>query len=493
MTAEKLAVRPEDGDGDRGVVGDAPYPRRWAAMVVLILAFMLDLLNVTIVNVGLPAIQRDLDASSTQLEWISASYLLAFAAALITFARAGDLWGRKRLFLLGIVAFGLTGLWSGFANGPAELIAARAAQGLAAAALAPQVMSILFTLFQGRERATVFGTFGIVAGLAQAGGLLLGGVLIGADVAGLGWRAVFLVTVPAAAVLVALGAWLVPESRVPGSARPRWLSTGVLTAGLVAMVFPLMEGRTFGWPAWIWVCLVAGALAVLGLAVAEHRRPAWRAGALLPMELFRNRLVVTALTVQLVAFAAFTGFLLVFVLWIQNGHHYSALDAGVLTIAFSAGGLAMAGFVGRLIVRFGRAVVVAGCLLSVAGTLGVLYGAPSGSTAPGSVDSWALVPGLAAIGVGMNLVMPTLSTLFFSTVPPEHAGSASGIYSTSQQFGAAVGVAGMGTIFFTVVDGDGSSDAYATALTASVLTATAALLISAALSLALGRPPKKAS
>lgn len=297
---------------------------------------------------------------------------------------------------------------------------------------------------------------------------------------------------PAAAVLVALGAWLVPESKVPGSARPRWLSTGVLTAGLVAMVFPLMEGRTFGWPAWIWVCLVAGALAVLGLAVAEHRRPAWRAGALLPMELFRNRLVVTALTVQLVAFAAFTGFLLVFVLWIQNGHHYSALDAGVLTIAFSAGGLAMAGFVGRLIVRFGRAVVVSGCLLSVAGTLGVLYGAPSGSTAPGSVDSWALVPGLAAIGVGMNLVMPTLSTLFFSTVPPEHAGSASGIYSTSQQFGAAVGVAGMGTIFFTVVDGDGSSDAYATALTASVLTATAALLISAALSLALGRPPKKA-
>lgn len=195
MTTEKLAVRPEGGGG--GDTGQQPpYPRRWVAMVILILAFMLDLLNVTIVNVGLPAIQRDLDASSTQLEWISAAYLLAFAAALITFARAGDLWGRKRVFLLGIVAFGLTGLWSGFANGPYELIAARAAQGLAAAALAPQVMSILFTLFQGRERATVFGTFGIVAGLAQAGGLLVGGVLIDADVAGLGWRAVFLVTVP---------------------------------------------------------------------------------------------------------------------------------------------------------------------------------------------------------------------------------------------------------------------------------------------------------
>lgn len=301
---------------------------------------------------------------------------------------------------------------------------------------------------------------------------------------------------PAAAALVALGAWLVPESRVPGSARPRWLSTGVLTAGLVAMVFPLMEGRTFGWPWWIWLCLAAGVLAVLGLAVAEHRRPAWRTGALLPMDLFRNRLIGTALTVQLVAFAAFTGFLLVFVLWLQNGHHYSALDAGVVAIAFCAGGIALSPFVGRLVVRFGHALVVAGCLLAAAGTLGVLYAAPAGSAAPGSVDSWVLVPGLAAIGMGMNFVMPTLSTLFFSTVPPEHAGSASGIYSTSQQFGAAVGVAGMGTIFFTTVDGaaghggkggGGGGEAYATAFTASVLTATAALLVSAVLALALGR------
>lgn len=447
-------------------------------MIVLILAFMLDLLNVTIVNVGLPAIQRDLGASPTQLEWISAAYLLAFAAALITFARMGDLWGRKRIFLLGVAGFAAAGVWCGIAQSPMELIAARAVQGIAAAALAPQVMSSLYGMFQGRERATVFGAFGIVAGLAQAGGLVLGGVLITADVAGLGWRTIFLVTVPVAVVLVAAGAWLVPESRVAGGSRPRWLATGVLTAGLVAIVFALLEGRTYEWPAWIWACLAAGILAVVGLAAVEHRRPERRAGALLPMALLRRPIVAAGLSVQLLAFAGFSGFLLVFVLWLQDGQGYSALDAGVVTIAFSAGGLAMAAFTGRLTVRFGRLVTLAGCLLSSAGALGVLAAAQA---APQSVGAWSLVPGLFVIGVGMNLVMPSLTTLFLAGVPSEYAGSASGIWNTSQQFGAAVGVAVVGTLFFAGLDVGGHSAAF----TASMLAVVVALTVSAALCLTL--------
>ncbi len=152
----------------------ARHPRRWAAMTVLILAFALDLLNVTIVNVALPAVQRGLDAGPADLEWVSAAYLLAFAAGLITAARLGDLWGRRRVFLIGLAAFGLAAAWCGLARSPAELIAARTVQGLAAAALTPQVMSIMYTIFHGRERASVFGVFGFVSGLAQAGGLLLG-------------------------------------------------------------------------------------------------------------------------------------------------------------------------------------------------------------------------------------------------------------------------------------------------------------------------------
>ena len=184
---------------------DTPYRWRWVAMIILVLGFMLDLLNVTVVNVGLPAIQAGLGATSAQVGWIATAYLLAFAATMITSARLGDLFGRKRVFLTGLGGFAAAGAWSALAQSPGELIAARATQGAAAAIVAPQVLASLFVLFRGPERATVLGVFGVVAGFTQAGGLVLGGVLVTADVGGSGWRAVFWVTVPVAVVLLALG------------------------------------------------------------------------------------------------------------------------------------------------------------------------------------------------------------------------------------------------------------------------------------------------
>ncbi|MDW6020633.1 MFS transporter [Mesorhizobium sp. BAC0120] len=403
---------------------------RWHVAVLLILAFMLDLLNVTIVNVGLPAIQRDLDASVNEVGWISAAYLLAFAVALITAARLGDLWGRKRVFLCGVAAFAATGVWSGLAGSAAELIAARTAQGLSAALIVPQVMSILYGLFDDKERTAVFGIFGLVAGLAQTGGLLLGGLLVTANLGGLGWRTIFLVSVPFALLLTAVGAWLVPESRVDGAARPRWLSAAVLTAGLVAIVFPLLEGNRYGWPFWGWVLLIAGLLALAALAFMEDRRPAWRAGALLPLPFFRPRTVRAGIAILVPAFAGFSGFLLVFALWLQDGQGYSPLQAGLVTVAFSAGGLAMALFVGRLTMRFGRMVVLAGCLAAATGALAVLGAALLGLH---TLGLWSLVPGLFLFGVGINMVMPPLTSLFLSAVPPDNAGSASGIWTTAQQ------------------------------------------------------------
>nr|WP_281361221.1 MFS transporter [Actinopolyspora biskrensis] len=438
------------------------------------MAFMLDLLDITIVNVALPAMQRDLGASGTEVEWFSAAYLLAFAVALITSARLGDLFGRKRMFLFGLTLFAVTSVWCGISTSPGELIAARAVQGVSAAMLAPQVMSILHTIFTGRERASVFGAFGVVAGIAQAGGMVLGGLLVSANIAGLSWRPIFLITVPVAVLLVLLGAWLVPESRASGN-RPRWVSAGVLTVGLVAIVFPLLEGRVYGWPAWSWIMLIAGILIVVGLAYTEHSRPEWRAGALLPVGVFRSRTAAAGLVVQLVAFASFSGFLLIFAYWLQEGQGYTPLQAGVLTIAFSVGGLAMALFVGRLTFRFGRLVVLAGCLIGGAGALAVFFAGGQGATT--GINGWALVPGLFALGVGMNMVMPPLTTLFLVSVPPELAGSASGVWTTSQQFGAAVGVAGLGTVFFSALNGGG----FPLALTASMITMITALVVSAAL------------
>ncbi|TCJ97684.1 MFS transporter [Nocardia alba] len=453
-------------------ISDQPYSRRWAAMVILVLGFMLDLLNVTIVNVAIPSIQGDLGASASQAGWIVTAYLLAFAVTLITAARLGDLWGRKRVFLLGLAAFALTAAWSGVAQTAGELITARAAQGVAAALLAPQVMSSLYTLFQGRERATVLGLFGVVAGLAQAGGLLLGGLLVTADIADLGWRSVFWISFPAAIALLVLGLWLIPENHAPDATKPRWLPAAVLTFGLIAIVFPLLEGRAHDWAPWIWLVLVAGLAAVGLVAYGEHRDPDRRAGALLPIGLLRERTSSVALLVQLVAFAAFSGFLLVFVLWLQDGQGYTALRAGVVTIAFSAGGLAMAAFVGRLTVRFGRFTVLVGCVVGAVGTLGVLAAANSANT---DIDPWLLAPGLFAIGCGMNLVMPPLTTLFLSNVSPRYAGSASGIWTTSQQFGAAIGVASLSAVFFGIAaDGD-----YGSAFRVSAFAIVAALVFSA--------------
>lgn len=455
---------------------DHAYRHRWIAAVVLILAFMLDLLNVTIVNVGLPAIQRDLGASANEVGWISAAYLLAFAVALITAARLGDLWGRRRIFLIGVAAFAVTGIWCGLAGSAAELIAARAAQGLSAALVVPQVMSILYGLFEGEERATVFGVFGLVASLSQASGLLLGGILVTADLGGLAWRPIFLVTVPAALLLIVAALRLVPESRVEGAVRPRWLSAIMLTAALVAVVFPLLEGQRYGWPLWGWVLLAGGLIAIAGLALAEDRNPRARSGALLPLPFFAPRTVVAGLSILVPAFASFSGFLLVFALWLQDGQGFSPLQAGLVTVAFSAGGLVMTLFVGRLTTRFGRFVVLAGCLVAAAGGVGVLA---AGLSQAGAVGLWSLVPGLFVFGIGINMVMPPLTSLFLSAVPPAYAGSASGIWNTAQQFGGAIGVAVLSTIFFSVV----ATQGYAIAFTISMALVASALTLSAALCL----------
>ncbi|WP_063828562.1 MFS transporter [Actinopolymorpha alba] len=462
-----------------------PDPRRWYAAVVLIVAFMLDLINVTIVTVALPSIQRDLRAGATDLEWISAAYLLAFAVALITSARLGDLFGRKRVFLLSIAAFGLTSLACALAPNVTVLIAARVAQGLAAAGIAPQVLSTIYGIFDGRERASVFGLFGIVASVAQALGLVLGGVLVNANLAGSGWRMVFVVSVPIAAVLVVLGARLVPETRVPGAIRPNIWSAGVLTVGLVAVIVPLLEGSRLGWPLWCWLCLVGGVLAVVLLAVVEARQGTRQTAPLLPADLLRIRSVGSALLIQLIVFAAFSGLLLVLTLWVQNGLGYSPLRAGVVTIALCAGAMSMAPLVGRLVMRFGRSTVGAGCVLGALGALALL---PAGLATP-DVGAWSIVPGLVLLGAGINLIMPPLTTLFMAAVPARHAASASGILSTGQQFAGALGVAVLGALFFSTL---GAGD-YRAAFTTTAIVIAASMIVCAPLCLMLARREESAS
>ncbi len=435
--------------------------RRWLAAVVMVGAVLMDMIDVTIVNVALPTIQRDLGASGTQLEWVVSAYMLAFAATLIVAGSFGDLLGRKRVFLIGIAVFGAASLAAGLAQSPAALIVARVVQGAAAAAMVPQVLATFRSIFVGKERGQAFGMYGAILGFASAIGLVLGGLLTEADVFGWSWRTIFLVNVPLALVSFVAAVCFVPETRQPSAKRPDLRGAGLLTAALVAIAYPLLEGRSLGWPAWAWLVLAAGIALVCALALVEERRQHARVAALLRTSLFRIPAFSAGLTVQFAFAAGLQGFFLAFAVWLQAGRGFSPLAAGLTTVAFSVGSFLLAPFAVTLAVRFGRLVLVCGGVLLALGMLGVDLGAPHVGT--GS-HPWPIVPGLFVAGGGLSLLVIPLVNVVLAAVRAEAAGGASGLFSTAQQFGGAVGVAVIGTVFFGHLDGSSFTDAFTDAL-----------------------------
>ncbi|WP_431045913.1 MFS transporter [Streptomyces sp. P1-3] len=438
----------------------ALHPHRWAAAAVMMVAALMDLLDVTIVNVAIPSIGRDLHASESALQWTVSAYLLGFAATLVVSGHLGDRCGRKTLFLAGTAGFGIASLACGIAQSPGQLIAARAFQGVMAAILMPQVLGSFRTLFQGKERGAAFGMYGAVAGFASAVGLLLGGLLTDADLFGWGWRAVFLVNVPVAAVTFVAGAVLVPATRERSAGRPDILGSLVLATGLIAIVLPLVQGRSNGWPLWGWICLAAGVLVVVGLALFEARR---RGGTvpLLPARAFRLPAFSVGVAVQTLFAIGMQGFFLVFAIWLQDGEGYTPMRAGLVTVAFSVGGFLTAPAADALAVKAGRLVLVAGSLMMAGGFAWVWHAvAHADATRTGA---WPLVPGLVVAGAGLGFLVVPLVNVVLSAVPADIAGGASGIFSTAQQFGGALGAAVIGAVFFEHAAG-GLTDALSAAM-----------------------------
>ncbi len=421
------------------------YSRRWIAAVVMMVAAMVDLIDGTIVNVALPTIRRDLGAGAAQVEWVVSAYMLAFAAVLITAGSLGDLLGRRRLFVVGTAVFGMASLAAGLAQTPDELIAARVVQGSAAAVMSPQVLATFRAMFAGRERGMAFGVYGAILGFASAIGLVLGGVLTQANLFGWGWRTVFLVNVPITAGAMVATLWVVPETRARSSRRPDLAGAAVLTAALVAIVYPILEGRRLGWPAWGWALIAAGVAAVIGLAVSEARASRPRVAPLLRPRLLRTPAFTVGLLVQLAFSVGLQGFSIVFALWVQLGQGYTPLRTGLTMLAFSAGSFLAAPFAIPLAQRRGRLVLVAGAALMAAGTAGIDAGAHRVGS---GVGPWPLVPGLLVSGIGLALLVIPLVNVVLAAVPAHAAGGASGLFGTAQQLGGAMGVAVMGSIFF---------------------------------------------
>jgi EmrB/QacA subfamily drug resistance transporter len=452
----------------------------WTAAIVMVGAALMDMIDITILNVALPTIGSDLGTSGSELQWVISAYLLAFAAALITSGRVGDLLGRKRVFVAGIIVFGLTSLAAGLAQDPVQLIAARVVQGLAAAAMVPQVLGTFRAMFSGEERGKAFGLYGAILGFASALGLVLGGVLTEADLFGWSWRPIFLINVPIAIGAAIAAIRVVPETRERSAARPDVVGAVVLSASLVAIAYPLLEGREHGWPVWTWAVLGVGVLGLVVLGFVESRRPSDRIAPLLLPRLLRIPAFSAGLVVMTVFAAGLQGLFVTFALWIQLGQGFSPLAAGLVTTAFSIGGFLLAPSAAALAQRFGRTVLSLGAAMMAGGT--VWMGLTASAVGTDGSRWWPIAPGLVIAGAGLSLLVIPLVNVVLAAVPAHAAGGAGGQFSTAQQLGGALGVATVGTVFFSALESHGDyTEAFTTALPVSV----GLLVVAAALSMLL--------
>ncbi len=461
-----------------------PTSSRFLPLVVLMAGTFMVVLDFFIVNVALPSIQRHLHAGPGAAEWIVAGYGIALAGFLITAGRLADAHGRRRLFSIGLALFTLASGACGVAPDPTALVVARVVQGIGAALLTPSVLSIIGVLYDGEDRIRALSVYGLVMGLAAVGGQLIGGLLIDSGIAGLGWRACFLINVPVGVAALALTPILVPESRAATRGQLDPFGTVLAATGLVALVLPLIEGRQHGWPVWTW-CSLAAAPVLLGALVAQQRRRAGDGRAvLLDPALLRERAFAAGLGLQIVFWAGMASFFLVLAIYLQEGRGLGPLGAGLVFTILAAAYLAGSIRAPELTGRHGRRLVLGGALTLAAGHVALLVAVAAVGTG-GSI--WTLVPGLVLAGAGMGLCITPLTAISLAPVGPEGSGAAAGALSTVQQVGNSVGVAVTGVIFFGAGAG-GWGHAFELAL----LELAGLLVTVAALSRILPSPPEGA-
>ena len=451
------------------------HPKRWLILALVLAVECMDLLDGTIVNVAAPTIRAELGSGLSALQWIAGGYALTFAVGLVTGGRLGDIYGRRRMFLLGVAGFAISSLLCGLAPTSGALIAARLLQGACAAIMIPQGFGIIRAAF-GEESGKAFALFGPVIGLSAVLGPVLGGVLVEADLFGTGWRLIFLVNLPLAIAALVAGARLLPESRAENPPTLDLLGAALATIAAGLLVYPLIQGRETGWPAWTFVSMAA-ALAVLAVFVAVERRRE-RAGVspLVTMSLFRKRAFSGGLACALVFFAGMIGLMLVFSLYLQLGLHFGAAHAGVAFIPWSLGTAVGAGLgAGMLGPRLGRPTLHIGAAVMLAGVLGMLAVVSAAGT---GLSVWQIAGPELVAGAGMGMLLAPLFDFVLAGVEDDEVGSASGVLNATQQLAGAIGIAAIGTVFFSVLSSGGIRHAFETALwiDAALLVVTAALV-----------------
>lgn len=428
---------------------------------VILTATFMAIFDFFVVNVAAPSLSHDLHAGPSSLELVVGGYAFAYASGLVTGGRLGDLFGYRRLFLIGVSAFAVASLLCGLALSPAELVVARLAQGLTAAVMVPQVLALITSGFPGSERRRALAWFGAAMGLGSVAGQVLGGLLLQADLFGLGWRVIFLVNVPVGVLTVGLALRLVPRAAAQVRRRLDMVGAGWLSGALALALVPLVLGRGEGWPAWGWVCLGASVPAMAGFLWWERRVGRGSGEPLVDLGLFADRAFVSGLAVNVAFMAFFGSFMLGLTLFLQSGLGLDPLQAG-LTFGPLGVVFALASVFGRrLAERWGVGVIWRGVAISSLGLLVMLVELSVGGAGVGAVG---LLPPMMAIGLGNGLVLPSLIGAVLSGVRPDRAGSASGVLVTAQQFASATGVAVLGLVFFGALGAAPGVGGYAAAM-----------------------------
>lgn len=419
---------------------------RTIALVVVALAFVMDLLDTTILNIAIPSIQHDLGASYAMIQWLIAGYSLAFATLLITGGRMGDVFGYKKLFMVGVGGFTIASLLCGMAWNTEVLVAARLLQGAMAALMVPQVMSMMQIMYKPSERVAVMGIFGALAGVAASLGPVIGGVLIHFSIGGLEWRPVFLINVPVGLFALFMGWRYLPSGKSSHPLKLDVIGTVIIILTLLLLVFPLIQGRELDWPLWVFIMMASAApfLALFGWWLAYKNKK--DKSPLIPPVLFKTRTFITGLLVNIVFQAAMAGFFLPFTLLLQIGLNYEVIKAALTGIPTAIGISVTIAILGqKLIPKLGRYALTLGTIVMAIG-LWVLYFFVQRSGL--ATTPWEFIPGLLITGMGMGLIMSPVFAVALNDVDQKHAGAASGVLNAVQQLGGAIGVALIGVFFF---------------------------------------------
>ena len=442
---------------DHGVVRS-----RGVATTVLMVATFMDLMDSTITNVALPTIGKNLGATPEQLEWTVAGYVIAFATLLITGGRLGDIFGHRRIFVIGIVGFTLASLGAALSQTGDLLVTSRVLQGGFAGIMMPQVRSSVQVMFAPEERAPVLGIIGSLSALGAVGGLILGGWLVTADLLGMGWRSIFLVNVPIGVVLVVAALLFVPRSRSEHPLRPDLVGVVLGGVGVFLVVFPLTDGRAAGWAWWIWAMLTMSPFVIVAFVWQQGRMLKAHKAPLLPLPLFRDRGFASGQLVQVLSSIGNGGYVLILLYYVQSALGFTALAAGLTLLPFALGSMAAAPLAILATKRIGKWAVLLGGLVQAAALTWVMW---TIWTAGAALTGWDVTAPLTLVGAGMMTLIMPLTSITLESVPTPDAGAASGTLTTFGQIGMVLGVALAGSVFFGILqDTADARDAVTTAL-----------------------------